>query len=157
MTELSELAPNPSLSAMYRHTQTNQLIRLVIAFSAVAGYVGFAAATSWLIAVPFLAVLLWAAIVFSSLTIVVTEDTLTWHFGSGFWRKTVPLTSIVAAYPVRNRWWYGWGIRLTPHGWLYNVSGLQAVEVKTSDGKTVRLGTDEPEALVVALQGQKSA
>jgi len=52
---------------------------------------------------------------------------------------------------VRNKWWYGLGIRLTPHGWLYIVSGLDAVEIVRISGKKFRVGTDEPQALVTAL------
>ncbi len=52
---------------------------------------------------------------------------------------------------VRNPWYYGWGIRLTPLGWLYNVSGLSAVDVVLEDGRHVQIGTDQPEALERAL------
>ncbi len=53
---------------------------------------------------------------------------------------------------MSNRWYYGWGIRLTPHGRLYNLSGLEAVEVQLNTGKKFRIGTDEPDALVRALR-----
>ena len=36
---------------------------------------------------------------------------------------------------------------------LYNVSGLRAVEILFDNGRRVRIGTDEPEALVCALSG----
>jgi len=60
------------------------------------------------------------------------------------------------ATPVRNHWFYGWGIRLTPHGWLYNVSGLGAVEIVLSSGKHYRIGTDRPEELAQAIQQRRS-
>jgi len=56
---------------------------------------------------------------------------------------------------VRNKWWYGLGIRLTPHGWLYNVSGLDAIEIVRRSGKTFRVGTDEPKALAAALRAAR--
>jgi hypothetical protein len=34
-----------------------------------------------------------------------------------------------------------------PKMWIYNVSGFDAVEIKMKDGKTYRIGTDEPEKL----------
>jgi hypothetical protein len=34
---------------------------------------------------------------------------------------------------------------------LYNVSGFDAVELSLADGRRVRLGTDEPDAVVAAL------
>ncbi len=52
-----------------------------------------------------------------------------------------------------NRWYYGWGIRLTPQGWLWNVAGLDAVELTFSNGKKFRIGTDEPGKLLEALSG----
>ena len=53
---------------------------------------------------------------------------------------------------VRNRWWWGFGIRWTPHGWMWNISGLDAVELTYHNGKKFRIGTDEPEALLEALK-----
>jgi hypothetical protein len=53
---------------------------------------------------------------------------------------------------VRNPWYYGWGIRITPDGLLYNVSGTRAVEITLTDGSKLRLGTDEPEALCQAIR-----
>jgi hypothetical protein len=47
----------------------------------------------------------------------------------------VRLAEIVGCEPIRIRWWYGWGIHLTPYGWLYNVSGFDAVAITLRDGK----------------------
>jgi hypothetical protein len=58
---------------------------------------------------------------------------------------------------VRNRWYYGWGIRITPRGWLYNVSGLDAVELALKNGKCVRIGSDEPHALARAIDHARGA
>ena len=57
----------------------------------------------------------------------------------------------MAIAPVRNSWIHGWGIHRTPHGWLYNVSGWEAVEIALTSGKRFRLGTDEPQQLTQAL------
>jgi hypothetical protein len=56
-----------------------------------------------------------------------------------------------AARIVRNRWWYGFGIRLIPHGSLWIVWGLDAVELNLVTGKVLRIGTDEPGALLAAI------
>jgi len=53
---------------------------------------------------------------------------------------------------VKNHWYYGWGIHLTPHGWLYNISGFLAVEIQMKSGKKYRIGTDEPKKLIEAIQ-----
>jgi len=61
------------------------------------------------------------------------------------------LSQVQNAAVVRNKWYYGWGIRLTPGGWLWNVSGLDAVELTFKNGKKFRIGTDEPDRLLQAL------
>lgn len=91
------------------------------------------------------------AFIFSSLTVQLSEGLLTFYFGPGLIRKTVPLERVVHCAAVRTPWYYGWGIRLTPYGMLYNVSGTRAVEVTLDDGSVFRVGTDEPEALCRAM------
>jgi hypothetical protein len=90
-------------------------------------------------------------LLFHSLTVEVARGYLVIRFGVGLVRKRWPLKEIESVEIVRNRWWYGWGIRLTPHGWLFNVSGSDAVQVRLENGKQVRIGTDEPEKLQRAL------
>jgi hypothetical protein len=36
--------------------------------------------------------------------------------------------------------------------WLYNVGGLDAVEITLASGRMLRIGSDEPNALAAALQ-----
>jgi hypothetical protein len=99
--------------------------------------------------------LIGAGVVSSRLTIEVTEDTLRASFGPGWPKKEIPLDEIESATPVRNPWWYGWGIRWTPSGPLWNVAGLDAVELRLRSGKRFRLGTDEPAALTGAIEGAR--
>ena len=89
---------------------------------------------------------------FSTLTIVIEEGTLRASFGPGLIRKKVRLADIASVHPIPVRWWYGWGIHLTPHGWLYNVSGWKAVEITLRNGDRFCLGTDEPENLQKAIE-----
>lgn len=91
-------------------------------------------------------------VMFGWLTVDIDDRRLSIVFGLGLVRRRIQLSSIRAFASVRNAWWYGWGIRLTPHGILYNVSGLSAVEILLDDGRRMRVGTDEPEAFVLALQ-----
>jgi hypothetical protein len=94
-----------------------------------------------------------SGVVFSSLTIMVDDGWLGWHFGLGLSRKTVPLADVVSAEATTTTWMEGRGIRYTARGWLYNVAGRQAVLVAMRDGKRFMLGTDEPDALVQAIRG----
>ena len=91
------------------------------------------------------------AVLFGTLTAVIRDDTLEIRFGPGPIRKRFSLRDIESCQAVRNHWYWGWGIRLTPHGWLYNVSGLDAVEIRMKTGKKYRIGTDVPRKLERAI------
>jgi hypothetical protein len=52
----------------------------------------------------------------------------------------VQLAEIAGCEPIRIRWWHGWGVYLTPCGWLYNVSGSDAVAITLRDGRKFALG-----------------
>lgn len=67
---------------------------------------------------------------FSSLTVQVTEDELRFYFGPGFWEQSILVDHIQSTEIVQNPLYYGWGIRYTFPGWLYNVSGQRAVELE---------------------------
>jgi len=88
---------------------------------------------------------------FRSMTIEISDTELTWYFGSGFRRKTVPMGEVLSAEVVRMTAWNGWGIHYTSQGWLYNVSGYGAVSVTLRNGKRFSLGSDEPEVLAGRL------
>jgi hypothetical protein len=94
----------------------------------------------------------WFMAIFGTLTVDVSKDRVVVWFGPGLIRRTLPVADIRDARAVRNKWWYGWGIRLTPHGWLFNVAGLDAVELELASGRKFRIGTDEPQVLLNAIR-----
>jgi hypothetical protein len=89
---------------------------------------------------------------FFRLTVTVDEHFVRAVFGIGIIGKRIPLGNIVSVRKVTNPWWYGWGIRLIPGGWMWNITGMQAVELKLKNGRLLRIGTDEPEALEAAIK-----
>jgi hypothetical protein len=97
-------------------------------------------------------VLLIILAVFYKLTITIGDEALRWSFGVGIIRKKVRIAEIASCEPIRVKWWYGWGIHLTPFGWLYNVSGLGAVAITLRNGRKFALGTDDPQTLTAAIQ-----
>ena len=138
----------------YRHTQAGRMIWLVLAIAMI---ISIAAATIAELAVLTMAAIIGSAILLTgwmlgSLTVSVDGGMLSWWFGPGVWKKRVALAEIEDFEPVRNRWWWGFGIRYYGKGFLYNVSGLDAVEFRLESGKHFRIGTDEPEALVAAIK-----
>ena len=85
---------------------------------------------------------------FYSLTVVVDSRSLCFWSGPRFWRKRCLLAEIESFCEVKSSWLHGWGIRnfilRGRGGWLYNVSGFDAVEFKMRNGKYDRIGTDDP-------------
>ena len=86
---------------------------------------------------------------FVTLQVIIDGEYLRIKFGFGIFQKKFSLNDIMSVKTVKNHWYYGWGIRiwLWPKMWIYNVSGFDAVEIKLKNGKTYRIGTDEPEKL----------
>jgi hypothetical protein len=154
MEATRKIAPAFATEAMampYRHTQRGTLtIILCLAFAA------FDAAIVWRSgqwpAAAVAVVLVAVALVFSSLTIEVGDNELRWFFGPGFWSYRLPLDDIETVAAVRNRWWNGFGIRMRPGFRLYNVSGLDAVELRLKSHEVRRIGTDDPQGLMKALK-----
>ncbi|MEZ5319076.1 MAG: hypothetical protein R2752_16870 [Vicinamibacterales bacterium] len=138
----------------YEHTQVARPFQLMLALFALVAAAGAASLlplpAGW--AMVAVVVLLTLASLMTRLTVRVGEGRLEHEFGFAVWRKTIAIDRIASAEPVRNAWWYGFGIRLTPHGWLYNVWGLDAVEIRLEGGRTFRLGTDEPRELARAIR-----
>lgn len=95
------------------------------------------------------------SILFFNLTVKVNKNEVVWYFGPRFWRKSLPISEVVSCQVVKNSFLNGFGIRDIGTGWLYNVSGLLAVEMKLSNGSVVRLGTNEPEFLKNALESAR--
>jgi hypothetical protein len=62
-----------------------------------------------------LTILLLVFAVFGWLTVDIDTERLRIAFGIGLVRRRISLRTIRAFAPVRNRWYYGWGIRLTRH------------------------------------------
>jgi hypothetical protein len=139
----------------YHHTQRGTLMLvatlIVAVLLAALGYVSVRSSGGWFQwALAIIALIL--AWLFSSLTVDVTERELRWHFGPGIWTYRIALSEIESADIVRNKWWNGFGIRMRPGFRLYNVSGLDAVELRLRSGDIRRIGTDDARGLAAALK-----
>ena len=134
----------------YEHTQIGHvIIWSLLAIILIAS--GFAGLSHREIPLVVSIIVLVCLVLFYKLRITIDRGTLCASFGIGVIRKKVRLAEIVAYEPIRIRWWYGWGIHLTPCGWLYNVSGFDAVVITLRDGKKFALGTDDPHGLTTAI------
>lgn len=83
---------------------------------------------------------------FYKLKLNVDEEKVKVSFGPGWFSRTYQLGDIEYCRPVKNKFWYGFGIRILPTFTLYNISGLKAVELKFKGYKRkVRIGVRNPD------------
>lgn len=146
----------------YKHSQLGKIIILLVILLEAITVVIVASLFSrgeidvlWSVLLPVEVVALILLILFFRLTVTIEEKHLIISFGIGIIRKSWHVDEIARATPVTNKWWYGWGIRFTPHGWLYNIDGTKAVEIEKKNGKKFRIGTDEPDKLVAVINADR--
>ena len=142
----------------YDHTQksigitTTSLVIAGLILTALALYTGLSLFFSLIFIITLLIIM-----IFTSLTIQIFNGYISRYFGLGFWKKEILMREIVSVHAIRIKWFYGFGIRLIPTGWMYNVSGLDVVQIKLNNGKIITLGTDEPEKLLNSLKPELSS
>ncbi len=103
------------------------------------------------VTVVVLVVLASTAVVMSRLTVTVDTDEVRVAMGWGWPSRTVPLGDVTHVTAARGAWWHGIGIHRIPGGTLWNVAGLDAVELGLPSGRFLRIGTDDPDGLIAAL------
>lgn len=94
-------------------------------------------------------------LLFGRLTVSVDSDTIEARFGIGLIGKKIDVADVADTRIEQLAWYNGLGIRLTQFGWVYVVSGKQIVVLTFEDGNTFGIGTDEPEALMRAIERAK--
>lgn len=144
----------------YDHQQPGTLLRVMIGLFAI-GF-GFIAAVSlvagddggvvWGCALASVFAVVLA--VFHSLRVRVSRNDIVLAFGIGLVRKSFAIDHIQTAAIVKNHWYNGWGIRWIRGGWLFNVSGFDAVEIRLKNGRRYRIGTDQPRKLHAAIEAR---
>jgi hypothetical protein len=136
----------------YKHTQIGFL--LIIALGAAALMIGnLILATNFsIMAILLLAFMLLCLLLFATLTVEVNAQEINIQFGIGVIRKRFALKDVQNYRTVKNPWYYGWGIHLIPNGWLYNVSGWEAIELQMKNGHKYRIGTDDPQGFMDAIR-----
>ncbi len=143
----------------YEHTQPGTLIRVlmggVLSFMVVILVLVLTSEDDplqlvWAVAIPLVFVVL--LVLFHALTVRVSNNEICLAFGIGVIKKTFLVSDIQSTSAVRNSWYHGWGIRGIKGGWLFNVSGFDAVELQMTSGKLYRIGTDEPQKLLAAVE-----
>lgn len=137
----------------YLHTQ--KVPGKVMTMAALAGLAVGLAPPRLLLRLALLASLGIAAAIFRSLTVEVNDEKVSLSFGDGMIKRTYMLEDIDAALVSRTTPLHGWGIHWTGNSWLYNVYGLDAVELRLKSGKSILIGTDDSVGLAAAINSAK--
>jgi hypothetical protein len=135
----------------YKHTQIGYL--LIVVFSITTLLVGNLAIRTDFhpTAILTLVLMILGLATFATLTVEVNDQAIDLHFGIGLLRKHFSLKDVQATRAVKNPLYYAWGIHAMPDGWVFNVSGLQAVELQMKNGRKYRIGTDDVQSLANAI------
>lgn len=142
----------------YRHTQWLWLLWIVLpaaTAAVVAAALAAAGGVGWAVVALVVAADLAVLLLLGCLTIELDDREIAWRFGLLGWpRWSLPLQDIAGAELAPSSPLEGWGIRRTRDGMLYNAAGMRTVRLVTTDGRRLRLGTDEPERLLGFLQAR---
>ncbi len=134
----------------YRHTQVGYWMFVVSVALAVAIAARVQSLTTFAVMCGITSL---ASGLFGTLTTTVDDASVVVQFGPiGLIHDSFAIVDITSARAVRNSLLHGVGMRYIPHGRLWNVWGLDAVELQLRNGTRFRIGTDEPQALLAALR-----
>ena len=145
--------------AIYKHTQMGTLVLVVLGLGiALTVSILFMVQTDSerILVAAVTGLLLLCIFLFRTLNVSVDSEKVEVSFGPGAFRKRFLVADINSARAVGNSWYFGWGIRWIPNGWMYNVSGFDSVELDLKDNRKFRIGTDDPDNLLAAIQENTS-
>jgi hypothetical protein len=147
--------------AVYSHTQSVKLLWAILLPVTVGAGVSLLAekGTAGWPGVSLLVLLAAATLlVMGHFTVEVGEGRIEWRFGALGWpRWDAALEQIIGVEVTTSSAFEGWGINRTKTGMLYNAHGQQAVRLHLRDGRTLRLGSDEPERLAAFIAARQPA
>ena len=133
----------------YIHTQ--RIPREIVAAGALAGLVAGFTVPGRLARLALWGIFGATAATFRSLTVEVDDTDVKLQFGGGLIKRSFPLECIRSVSQVKTTLLQGWGMRCLGDGWLYNIYGLDAVELQLHSGKRALIGTDESQRLAEAI------
>jgi len=123
---------------LYRHTQIGYAVLVLLGTGAAVLLLLMLTGGVTAIEAGICAVLLLALLLFGTLTVEISDEEFSFRFDVGLIRKMIPLSQIEGCVRTSYPWYYGWGIRYTPQGWLFNVSGGTAVSLTLKNGKRLQ-------------------
>jgi hypothetical protein len=154
ISDKTPFIPDEPVEQWYEHTQVGMNQIGINAISAVI-FLLLVPFSGGLMLVP-LAIVIAQIALRSTLTVTVTDGTLHIRFGPLAWtRKSWSVAEISSVSVVKLPFNHIFGMGLSFGGKIYNTSGLDGVEIRMRNGKTFRIGTDEPEEVRQAIENWK--
>ena len=140
----------------YNHTQTGRWHWLLVIIAVTLVVIGWQVPDEGPL-IAFLAAaafMLFLASLFSHLTVEDDDDRLSIRYGPvPLMGKRIAYDDMRAARALRSSFFEGWGIRYLPgRGWMFNLWGYDCVEITQTNGRILRVGTDDPSGLLEFLQ-----
>ena len=141
----------------YEHTQPGTYVRVIVLSAMILSCAPSAAIFFGRGAVPKIGLIIPIVVssllllLFHSLTVRVTKSEIGLSFGIGLIHKTILIADIESCSTVKTRWYHGWGIKAIRRGWMFNISGFDAIEVRLKNGRVFWIGTNEPTKLLAAI------
>jgi hypothetical protein len=139
----------------YEHRQVGSLMLFLLILPVVGFVAAIILAGNHVPLPPFLlvvAIMLLTVLMFWCLTVRVDRERVQIAFGLGFPSFSFALSEIMRVKAVHNPVRMGIGIHFIGNGMIYNIAGREGVEITFTNGRRAIIGTDEPEALVQAIQ-----
>ncbi len=136
----------------YKNTQTGYWVILPIIIFAVILYATVPLEKFTMFHYGLLCLFIVLGVLFYSLTVEVKHGLVKCYFGQGMIGKEIRVVDISACERIKLPWYWGWGIRWTPLGWMYNISPTKGVKLTLTSGKHFIIGSNEPEELCAAIR-----
>ena len=139
----------------YSHTQKGIIMPILAACALICAGIAvyhYEASPLWVVFAASAATFAIFSLMFASLTVRDSGDTLHIAFGPvSLFKKSIPYADITGVERDRSTFLSGWGIHWSRKGWLWNIGGYDCV--RFSIGKTGFLvGTDDPDGLCAFIQ-----
>ena len=142
------------MGSEYKHTQFGALTLTVLFLAGIlTAYIILPMLADGRLVVAFVTLGLYLLIValFYAFTVEISDRKLKFWFGIRVISKSYSLEEIQSTKEVQNPWYYLWGIKSIPGGWLYAIGPGSAVEIVFKNSKIIRLGTNQPKELKQAI------
>lgn len=133
--------------------ESRQLGRALVGVAVVQAVVGLG--LLWVdryVGAAIIAVALLTPWLFATLTVTVTDESVSFRFGPGIVRRTIPLADIRTVRVVTLPWYSGVGIHWTMNGMLYNVAFGPVVQLELTTGTRVNIGSSDPDGFAAAIR-----